>query len=131
MVILGIARPDNGETACDIRAFELVEQTPFVSFGGKLEISRDGFDLNSKFTLGTGSRGINPVRQDVTLQIGPYCVTVAARSFKRNKKGAYKFERTVGGVSLELRINPVGGNSYTLQAEGEGRILRVSGIRLR
>ena len=69
MLIRGIARPDNGESACDIGAFELVEQTPFASFGGKLEISNDGFELNSKFTLGAGSRGINPMTQDVTLQI--------------------------------------------------------------
>src|SRR5260370_39266491 len=70
--------------------------------------------------LGAGSDGINPVAEDVTLQVGPYSVTIPDGSFKRNKKGAYVFAGIINGVSLQFRIVPVGGNSYTLQAEGSG-----------
>ena len=96
--------------------------TPFASFTGKLDVtvSTGSFDLNSSFTLGAGSNGINPVTEDVTLQIGPYSVTIPAGSFTKNNKGSYVFAGTVGGVAVEFRINPVGGNSYTLQAEGSG-----------
>ena len=118
----GVTRPDNGESACDIGAFELVDQTPFASFTGKLEVtvSTGSFGLNSSFTLGAGTSGINPVTQAVTLQIGPYSVTIPAGSFKLNTNGAYVYSGIMGGVLLQLRINPVGGNSYTLQASASG-----------
>ena len=78
------------------------------------------------FTLGAGTGGINPVTQPVTLQIGPYSVTIPAGSFRRQKKGAYVLEGVINGVSLQLRINPAGGNNYALQAEGSGA--NLSGI---
>jgi hypothetical protein len=118
----GVARPDNGESACDIGAFELVDQTPFASFTGKLQVtvSAGNFDLTSNFTLGTGTGGINPVTQSMTLQIGPYSVTLPAGSFTLNSKGPYVFQGVINGVSLQLKITPVGGNTYTLQAQGSG-----------
>ncbi|HUY20530.1 MAG TPA: choice-of-anchor Q domain-containing protein [Candidatus Binataceae bacterium] len=121
----GATRPDNGESACDIGAFELADQTPFANFSGKLEVtvSTGSFDLNSSFTLGAGSDGIDPSAEDVTLQIGPYSVTIPAGSFTQNKKGAYVYSGTIDGVALQLRINPAGGGSYTLQAEGSGASL--------
>ena len=125
----GFTRPDNGESACDIGAFEFVDPTPpFASFTGKLgvTVSTGSFDLNSSFKLGAGSSGINPVTQAVTLQIGPYSVTIPAGSFTRNKQGAYVFEGVIMGVSLQLKIDPAGANSYTLQAEGSGA--NLSGI---
>jgi hypothetical protein len=125
----GVARPDDGESVCDIGAFEFVDPiTPFASFTGKLgvTVSTGSFDLNSSFKLGTGSSGINPLTQAITLQIGPYSVTIPAGSFTRNNQGAYVFEGTTEGVSLQLRINPAGGNGYTLQAEGIGA--NLSGI---
>jgi len=97
----------------------------FSSFTAKLElrISTGSFDLNSAFTLGATSDGINPVMENVTLQIGPYFVTVPPGSFTKNKKGAYVFEGTINGVWLEVRINPKRGNKYTFQAEGSGAAL--------
>src|SRR5229473_359906 len=104
----GVVRPDNGESACDIGAFELVDQTPFASFTGKLQVtvSAGNFDLTSNFTLGAGTGGINPVTQPMTLQIGPYSVTVPAGYFTLNSKGAYVFQGVINGVSLQLRIIP-------------------------
>ncbi len=118
----GVVRPDNGESACDIGAFELVDQTPFANFTGKLQVtvSAGNFDLTSNFTLGAGTSGINPVTQPMTLQIGPYSVTVPAGYFTLNSKGAYVFQGVINGVSLQLRIIPTGGKSYTLEAQGSG-----------
>jgi hypothetical protein len=61
------------------------------------------FDLNSAFTLGTGNNGINPLIENVTLAIGPFVVTIPPGSFTRNKQGAYVFQGTINGVSLQFR----------------------------
>ncbi len=45
-------------------------------------------------------------------------MTIPAGSFTKNKQGAYVFQGSVNGVSFEVRINPIGGNRYTFQAEG-------------
>jgi Beta-propeller repeat len=94
----------------------------FSSFTAKLEvtISTGSFDLNSAFKLGATSNGINPVTEDVILQIGPYSVTIPSGSFTKNKKRAYVFEGTINGVSLRVRVNPRGRSKYTFQAEGSG-----------
>ncbi len=97
--------------------------TPFSALAAKLDISvgpPSNFDLNSSFTLGAASNGINPLTENVTFQIGAYSVTIPAGSFTKNNKGAYVFEGTINGVSIQVRINPTGGNSYTFQAEGSG-----------
>src|SRR5229473_1567528 len=59
----GVARPDNGESACDIGAFELVDRTLLASFSAKLSLqfNQGAINLNSAFTLGAGSDGIFPL----------------------------------------------------------------------
>jgi hypothetical protein len=54
---------------------------PFASSFAKLEITAGpppGFDLKESFTLGANSNGINPVTENVTLQIGTFSVTIPA-----------------------------------------------------
>ena len=51
---------------------------PFASSFAKLEIAKDSFDLKESFTLGANSKGINPVTENVTLQIGTFSVTIPA-----------------------------------------------------
>src|SRR5216683_245435 len=62
----GVARPDNGESACDIGAFELVDRTLLASFSAKLSLqfNQGAINLNSAFTLGAGSDGIFPLTED-------------------------------------------------------------------
>jgi hypothetical protein len=69
----GVTRPDGGESACDIGAFELVE-TLFASFSAKLSVqfNQGAINLNSAFTLGAGSDGISPLTEDVALKVGTY-----------------------------------------------------------
>src|SRR5216684_6371761 len=63
----GVARPDNGESACDIGAFELVDRTLLASFSAKLSLqfNQGAINLNSAFTLGAGSDGIFPLTEAV------------------------------------------------------------------
>ena len=97
--------------------------TPFSAFNVKLQIGGTpprSFEINSNFTLGAGSNGINPVTEAVALQVGNYSVTIPKGSFTQTHKGAYVYEGTIGGVALEVRIAPLSANRYTFQAEGRG-----------
>ena len=60
------------------------------------------------------------MKENVTLAIGPYSVTLPPGSFNQNSKQAYVFQGTINGVPLQVRINPTGPKSYTFQAEGSG-----------
>jgi hypothetical protein len=96
---------------------------PFASSFAKLEITAgppQGFDLNESFTLGANSNGINPVTENVTLQIGPFSVTIPAGSFKLNPNGRFAFQGVINGVSLDVQIVPLGNNMFTFKAEGTG-----------
>jgi hypothetical protein len=93
---------------------------PFATSFAKLEITTGGFDLNESFTLGTNSNGIDPVTENVTLQIGTFSVTIPAGSFKQNPNGRFAFQGVINGVSLEVQIVPLGNNIFTFKAEGTG-----------
>ena len=93
---------------------------PFATSFAKLEISSRGFDLNESFTLGRNSNGINPVTENVTLQIGTFSVRIPAGSFKQNPNRRFAFEGGINGVSLETQIVPLGNNMFTFKAEGRG-----------
>ena len=120
----GVSRPQGG--GCDIGAFEL--DNPFVAFSAlnvKLEIDSEaesGFELNSVFTLGAGSDGIDPLTEPVTITVGTYSVTIPPGSFRQlrkgRKKGSFVYEGMIGGVDLEVQIVPLGGGSYQFKAEG-------------
>ena len=117
----GTARPQG--PACDIGAFELVETSMFSSLVGKLETAPQRFDLNSTFTLGVGSNGINPLDEPVRLQLGTYYnVTIPTGSFHRLKNGAkqgsYVFSGVIDGASVSVQIVPLAGNRYQFKAEG-------------
>lgn len=116
----GITRPQG--PACDIGAFELVETAPFSSFTARVKVGLH-FDLDSTFTLGSGSSGINPLSQAVSLQLGTYYnVTIPAGSFHqltlRDKKGPYVFSGVISGSSISVEIEPLANNSYQFKAIG-------------
>jgi hypothetical protein len=96
---------------------------PFASSFAKLEITAGpppGFVLNGNFTLGKNTNGINPLTEDVPLQIGTFSVTIPAGSFKQIPQGSFAFEGVINGVSLEVQIVSLGNNIFTFTAEGTG-----------
>lgn len=93
---------------------------PFATSFAKLQISAGGFDLNESFTLGANSNGINPITENVTLQIGTFSVTIPAGSFRQNPNGRFAFQGLINGVSLQAQIVPLGNNIFTFKAEGTG-----------
>jgi hypothetical protein len=93
---------------------------PFSAFNAAAEIGRSEFELNGRFTLGTGSIGITPLTEAVTLQLGTLSLTIPRSSFKGIGSGRYEFEGTIGGTALEIQIASVTANSYTFDIEGLG-----------
>jgi hypothetical protein len=101
----------------------LTPNVPFASFFAKLEVEerhRGGFELKDFFTLGTNSNGIDPLTENVTLQIGPFSATIPAGSFKQDPNGKFAFKGEINEIRLEVQIIAAGNNIYTLKAEGKG-----------
>jgi 6-phosphogluconolactonase (cycloisomerase 2 family) len=94
---------------------------PFATSFAKLEIEarhRPGFELKEFFTLGTNSNGIDPVTENMTLQIGSFSVTIPAGSFEQDPNGRFEFEGVINDLRLEVQIVPLGNNIFTFKAKG-------------
>jgi hypothetical protein len=99
------------------RSVAITPLVPFASSFAKLEIAKQGFDLNEFFTLGANSNGINPVTENVTLQIGTFSVTIPSGSFRQNHSGRFTFQGVINGLNLQVQITPLGNNIFTFKAE--------------
>jgi len=100
----GLPRPDQGESVCDIGAYELRDTIAFSHFSGSLRIDPDAgvFNLSGGFTLGSG--GIfNPASNSVTFSVGSYSITAPVGSFVRNSTG-YVYQATVNGIFANVSI---------------------------
>jgi len=96
---------------------------PFAAFALEAEIALGplgAFEVKGNFTLGEGSNGINPLTEDVKLQVGTFSTTIPAGSFHQDHRGRFKFEGVINGVSLEVQIVPLGGNDFQFKAEAQG-----------
>jgi hypothetical protein len=94
---------------------------PFSAFSAKVDTQQGpppSFDVKASFTLGAASRGINLASESVTLQVGAFSATTPAGSFKLQKKGVFQFEGTINGVTLDVKIEPLGSPD---QSRGSGR----------
>jgi hypothetical protein len=106
---------------------------PFSAFSAKLDINlikkpnQDSFRLQSDFTLGSASNGINRVTEAVTLQMGTFTTTIPAGSFEGKKFGPFEFHGTIDGVNLHVVIRPTGAKRYAFEAEARHHA-NVSGI---
>jgi hypothetical protein len=65
--------------------------------------------------LASGSNGINPLTQAVTLQVGTYAVTFPAGSFKKTSKGVYVYQGSIGGVALQMQIASLTSTSFSFK----------------
>jgi YVTN family beta-propeller protein len=89
----------------------------FASISAKLEIGlQNSFELQSEFTLGQESDGIDPSTQWVTLRVGTFGATIPAGSFKKDDLGQYIFDGEIDGAALHLSIRPTGTLSYAVEA---------------
>ena len=93
---------------------------PFATSFAKLEIAKQGFVLGELFTLGAISNGINPLTQNLALQIGTFSVTIPPGSFKQIAYRIFVFQGVINGVDLSVQIVALGNNIFALAAESKG-----------
>jgi hypothetical protein len=74
--------------------------------------NQPGFSINANFTLASGSNGINPATEPVTLQIGNFTITIPPGSFAVSNPGYFTFVGVINGISLNVVIRLTSPNTY-------------------
>ncbi|MFQ5742289.1 MAG: hypothetical protein ACE5HV_01740 [Acidobacteriota bacterium] len=95
------------------------ETVLFSSFKAKLKVKKDEFKLDATFALGTGSDGIDPVAEEVSLEIGAFSLVVPPGSFRLKERGEFGFEGFPDGTELEIEIRQGRGGSSRIKVEAE------------
>ena len=93
----------------------------FSPFQAKLQITGKGethFHLTGSFTLGSDSNGLDPLTQNVLLQLGSLPVPIQKGLFKQASNGEYVFQGVLGAAAVDFRIKPVTSTSFTFKVEG-------------
>jgi hypothetical protein len=95
---VGIVPPPSGVPFLAFNATRLG-----IAFGAAP--STDSFSLQSLVTFSSTSiKGINPVKDTVTLQVGTFITTIPPGSFTKRPDGSFTFTGVIGGVSLHAVI---------------------------
>ena len=80
------------------------------------------------FSLGSGSNGLDPPKEIVTLQLtggrGAFSVSIPAGSFKTERDGAFKFQGTINRVKFAASIRPARGGAFEFEMETEDANLK-------
>jgi YVTN family beta-propeller protein len=105
----------NGSIAFGKFIQPVVTTVPFSAFTARLTAypNQSEFSINSNFTLGASSKGINPPTDLVALQVGSFKTTIQPGSFVNAGLPGYStFVGVINGVSLTVLIKQVSGNNY-------------------
>lgn len=95
----------------------------FSAISAKLSVSpgrrpnQDAFFLQSEFTLGERSGGIDPRAEPVTIEVGSFSATIPPGSFEGEASGPFSFRGLVEGVYFDVLIKPAGAKRYALDAK--------------
>ena len=110
------------EVQIDNVSLAVAPVVPFASLTAraKIEAEDQEFEVKGTFTLGAASNGINPLTEDVSLQVGAFTVTIPAGSFRGHGHGRFEFKGIVGGAALEVKIRALGRSRFEFKAEGKG-----------
>jgi hypothetical protein len=81
-------------------------ETRFAAFYAEARVRSGGqeFDVEGLFTLGTGSDGIDPINEQVTLTAGKLAVTIPAGTFRSETAALVGFEKVIDGRKVEASI---------------------------
>jgi uncharacterized repeat protein (TIGR03803 family) len=105
--------------------FSAFSPTAMIHFG--TTPNTDAFVLKSSLTLGSTSKGINPLAQPVTFQVGTLALTIPPGSFMgtvtSSAFGPFFFTGTINGVSLHAVIAPTGAKRFSFQAGAQNASL--------
>lgn len=82
-------------------------------------LNNDRFVLFGRMNLALPNNGIDPVNEDVTIQIAArVLVTIPAGSFVDLGAPGFRFQGTVGGIPLLVRIIPEADGAFRFRAVG-------------
>ena len=98
---------------------ETITIAQFEEFNPSVEIWEEEFQTEGSFTLKATSNGIDPLNEDVILEVGTFTTTIPAGSFVLDN-GEYVFEGVIAAVALEMSISALGGNEFNFTMIGEG-----------
>lgn len=115
------ATPENATPAEQAHKLRAKQLAAFSKFLVRVQTETDELEVIALFTLSEHSNGINPLNQAVVLKVGDLSIIVPPSSFKTSSIGWFKYEGTLNGVDLEVRIVPLGSNRYAFRAEASAR----------
>ena len=101
----------------------------FAAFDGSVKILllegdlNDTVFLNTTLTLGVGNDGFDLDEEQLTIQVEGVSVTIPKGSFEKKttkKKEFFKFDGVIDGVTVELKIDILGGDSFTFKGSLAG-----------
>lgn len=101
----------------------VASSVPFASLTASLTTTAGpppGFNLQANFTLGSGSSGIHPSTQALTVQIGNYTLTIPAGSFQPLPNSKFNYNGTIAGVTVAAQLAMTGPGTYKLHISGSG-----------
>ena len=115
------ARDQAGNTAVATSTYRVINQSNTLKVT-QLLINKKlkSFFLLSNFTLGTGSNGLNPLKEAVTFKIGNFTSTIPANSFRKVTTALFAYAGTINKVKMEVTITSLGNNRYAFQTAGIG-----------
>jgi hypothetical protein len=102
----------------------------FNSFSATFRISKSEFLLNSVFTLGNASNGIDPLYEAVTFQVGGLPSGLLTKaippfSFIFTGPGDYSFTSVTDAVTMNVLIKLTSGKTYTFQAAATTNLTEI------
>lgn len=109
----------------------IISNNRFSSFSAKVEaeigseIAENKLEAKGNFILGEASDGINPVNENVALSFFDVFFEIPAGSFKwfehpkKPEKSEWQFEGMINNLPIEMKIKPLGNNSYEFKFEAE------------
>ena len=109
----------NGAVAFGMFIGPVPQSIRFASFSAELSAS-SFFRLEGAFTLAAKSNGINPVKDNVILQIGTFSFQIPPGSFRQVQKGTFVFTGTIDQVSFQALIVRVAKNRFRYNFNGTG-----------
>src|SRR5438105_4902207 len=107
----------------------LADVVPFAAFSAAAQIhpASSGFTVQGTFTPGS-SGSIDPLTQDVTLQLGGFSATIPAGSFAA-VSGSFTFTGAINGVPMDATIQPqAGGYGFTFDGAGAPSLPTVNPV---
>ncbi len=81
----------------------------------------DEFKIKGQFVLGDSNNGIDPVNEEVTVNVGTSSIVIPSPfSFAEETAGRFKFNGTVNGSDVEMNIKKSGFNTFDFKIKVKG-----------